>query len=133
MSKTEENFKKYQAMIVSRGYDKLIPDKNLPTDLNDLCRKLAMEGQELLDREELTKCNKSLPITSTPSKNLENALASKDTNPYVRARGQVLKDLPKDRRERIEEMEKSGKIDNGIYQEFIRMVRILGDQFSNNS
>lgn len=130
MSKTEDNFKKYQETVIARGYTNLKTQK-LPKDLNDLMKALAKEGQELLDREELNNCKQSLPMTSAPSKNLEQALASKDTNPYVRARAQVLKGYTEEKRNRILEMETTGKIENGIYQDFVRSVRKLGDQLSN--
>jgi hypothetical protein len=130
MSKTEDNFKKYQETVIARGYTNLKVQK-LPKDLNELMKQLAREGQEIINREELNNCKQSLPITSAPSANLEQALASKDTNPYVRARAQVLKDYPEEKRKRILEMESTGKIENGIYQDFVRTVRKLGDQLSN--
>jgi len=129
MSKTEDNFKKYQETVIARGYTNLKAQK-LPKDLNEVMKALAKEGQALLDRAELNNCKQSLPMTSTPSKDLEQALASKDSNPYVRARAQVLKDLPEEKRNRLLEMERTGKMENGIYQEFVRMVRKLGDTFS---
>lgn len=129
MSKTEDNFKKYQENIIARGYANLKSQK-LPKDLNEVMKQLAQEGQELLDRETLDDCKQSLPMTSAPSERLEHALASKDSNPYIRARAQILKDLPKEKREHILQMEQSGKIENSMYQEFIRMVRKLGDNFS---
>ena len=129
MSKTDDNFKKYHEMVKSRGYSNLKPQK-LPKDPNEVLKQLAREGQALLDREALNQCKQSLPVTSAPSKELEHALASKDANPYIRARAQVLKDLPEVKRQRILDMEQSGKIDNGTYQEFVRMVRKLGDGFS---
>jgi glutamyl-tRNA reductase len=129
MSKTKDNFKKYQETVIARGYTSLKSQK-LPKDINDIMKALAKEGQELLDREELNKCKQSLPITSSPSKDLEQALASKDVNPYIQARGQVLKNLTEEKRNRILEMERTGHIENGTYQEFVRMIQKLGDNFS---
>ncbi len=130
MSKTEDNFKKYQEMLIARGYTELKSQK-LPKDPNEVLLQLSREGQDILNREELAKCKQSLPITSSPSKDLEQALAAKDSNPYVRARAQILKEMPFARRERIQEMERTGKIENDTYQEFVRLVRKLGDSLSN--
>ena len=135
MPKAKDNFEKYRAHLKERGYDKLTPMAVEPPDLNMLMKKLAMEGNLLLEQDDLAKIKKPTSNTDSP-KVLENALGDISKNPYVRARIQVLKDLSTERRERIEKMEKTGNIDNSIYAEFIKMCRILGDRFSdkeNNS
>jgi len=138
MKKTDENLEKYFARLKARGYEKLVPTPaqydglyDLNNDLmNDFMNELAKEGNVILEEEKAAKAKAMGKPTPTPEAILENALGSISTNPYVRARCQVLKDLSADRRKAIEEMEKTGKIDNTRYQEFVKMVRLLGDRFS---
>lgn len=133
MKKPEANMEKYKAHLKARGYDKLIPMDNPPSDLNQLMNRLAAEGRELLEKEKLTGLKKLVPEKPTPAKVLESALGLIDKNPYVRARAQVLKDLPADKRKAIEEMERTGNTENTRYSEFLKMVRVLGDRFSDRT
>jgi hypothetical protein len=125
MKKTEENLEKYRAHVKARGYDKLTPMVNQPSDLNKLMVALAKEGEALL--------NQVPPAKPSSPKVLEQALGKISTNPYIRARAQVLKDLAADRRETILKLEAAGKIEDSRYKEFVKMVRILGDRFSDRT
>jgi len=128
MKKTEENLEKYKAQLKARGYENLIPMINPPKDINVLMQRLVIEGNLLLKIEEVSK--KSVPNSPSPTQSLENALALCDKNPYVRARAQVLKDLDTERRKEIEMLERTGRTNCGQYTDFVKMVRILGDRFS---
>jgi len=133
MKKTEENLEKYRAQLKARGYDKLTPMVNQPTDWNQLMNALAKEGRALLDQEALSKCKKLVPENPSPAKVLEQALGTISKNPYVRARTQVLKDLAADRRDAILKLEVEGKTEDKRYKEFVKMVQVLGDRFSDRS
>jgi hypothetical protein len=121
MTEAESNLEKYRAHVKATGYDKLRPLKNQPADDNELMKRLGDEGMKLLAEEATAASN---------PKTLDAALGATDPNPYVRARTQVLKDLPADKRARIELMERDKKTDNAVYDEFSRMVAKLGDKFS---
>lgn len=121
MTEAESNLEKYRTHLRNTGYDKLRPMKNQPADDNELMKRLGEEGMKLLEEEANTR---------TPPKTLDAALGATDPNPYIRARIQVLKDLPADKRARIELMERDKKTDNPIYEEFARMVSLLGDKLS---
>lgn len=113
----------YIASIKARGYENLKPSPYSPDDPL-IMDKLAAEGHKLLEADD-----KSAP--SVPKKTLETALGEKSKNPYVRARIKVLGDLAPSRRDRIIEAEKKGNTDTFEYKEFVKMVRKLGDEFSN--
>lgn len=132
MPKAKDNFEKYLTHLKERGYDKLIPMAVEPPDSNMLMKKLAIEGNLLLEQEELKEIKPSVPKLSS-SKKLENVLGEKSENPYIRARIQILKDLSAEKRARIEKMEADGNIDNPIYVEFVKSIRILGDKFSDKN
>ena len=138
MKKTDENLEKYFARLKARGYEKLVSTPaqydglyDLKNGLmNDFMNELVKEGNVILEEERAVKAKAIGKPTPSSAAILESALGSISTNPYVRARIQVLKDLSATRRNAIEEMEKTGKIDNTRYQEFVKMVRVLGDRFS---
>lgn len=123
MTEAESNLERYRNYLQKTGYDKLRPMKNQPEDNNDLMKRLGEEGLLLLEKDN----KKSIPDENPK---LESTLGEKSTNCYVRARIQVLKDLPADRRARIELMEQDKKTDNPIYDEFVKAVTLLGDTFS---
>ena len=126
MKKTERNIELYKAQVIARGYENLKPMVNQPTnDMNLLMNHLAAEGKVLLEREETN------PQKKFVSKTLEDTLGQNSKNPYIRARIQVLKDLDPMRRREIAEMEVNGNTDNFRYNDFVKMVRTLGDRFSN--
>jgi len=130
MNKIEQNLEKYKKQLKALGHDKLIPMSNPPKNTNDLMNLLAKEGHSLLEQEALSKCKKMVP--ENPTMVLEQALGTISKNPYIRARTQVLKDLTADRRNSILKLESEGQIDDRRYTEFVKMVAILGDKFSNN-
>lgn len=126
-----KNDKKYQANLIARGYTKLSAlTKQQNTFINnnqenELLKSLAIEGEKLLEQENTTKSP-----TPEQNKELENTLGLVSKNPYIRARSQILKDLPPGRKKEIEEMERTGNTNNKDYQEFIKKISLLGDKFS---
>lgn len=118
-----ENLRKYRAHLSEIGTKNLVPPKN--TERNALMKELAAEGMKILAEEE-----KSTSNPCGERKKLTEALANSSSNPYIRARNKVLMDLPEERRKSIEEMEKTGKTNNRIYDEFVKMQRTIGDKFS---
>lgn len=73
------------------------------------------------------------PDSVTPAQKLEDTLAAKSTNSYVRARQCILTQMSSIQRNTIEKME-LGKIPkNKTYDEFIRAVTKLGDKLSESN
>lgn len=113
---------KYLQSVKDRGYDKL----PVPTHQESIAELIA-EGDKLLAAETKTK----KPIKKTNSaKSLESSLAATDSNPYIRARAQILKAMPGWRQREIETMEASGDINNRFYEDFVKSVTDLGNQLS---
>ena len=112
---------KYLESVKARGYENLKPEV-YPEDPVELIRFLIKEGDALLVAEE--------PSKPVPAKVLEDKLGSNDENVYVRARIKILSDLPSKVRTEIEQMEKTGKINNPVYKKFVRAISILGDKLS---
>lgn len=79
---------------------------------------LIAEGNRLLEQEE------KIIKKSAPS-SLKN-----ESNPYIRARAEVLKKMPSWKRNEIATMEKEHNLDNPYYDDFVKQVRILGDSFN---
>ncbi len=94
--------------------------------------QLLREGHAMLEKEGtpvpitivVTK-----PVEDSPKK-LEDTLAAKSTNPYIRARVEILKKYPLWKKHEMESYERNGKTDNRHYEQFVREVRELGDSFS---
>jgi len=112
--------------IKTRGYQNLKGLPLEPPDPQDLMRLLVRQGDLLLAAEEAEK-NKT---SSTSSKALEDSLAAKSKNPYVRARVQVLAKLPAELRKRVEQMETTKDVKNPIYERFTKAIALLGDKLS---
>lgn len=124
MKQTDENFEKYQRRLEElKG--QLVPT---PPSLHGekLMAWLAAEGEKLLTAEQ-----KNAPVTPAIVKDerpkLDATLALSSTNPYVRARVQVLQKMPETKRNEIEKMEKTGNINNRTYEAFVHQVTVLGD------
>ena len=123
MTEAESNLEKYRTHLQETGYDKLRPMKNQPADENELMKRLGVEGLLLLEED-----NKK-SITDEKSK-LDSTLGEKSSNPFVRARIEVLEKMTLSQRSRILKMEAENNLDNPIYQDFVKSQRILGDEFS---
>lgn len=124
MSKNNPNapsLDKYLQSVKDRGYDKLPKP-----DHKETLAELIAEGNKLLELES-KKTKKTFPVKSS----LENSLAATDSNPYIRARAQILKAMPAWRQKEIETMESTGNTDNRFYEDFVRSVTDLGNQLSN--
>ena len=105
------------------GLPKLPSPRKKPTIAD-----LVAEGNELLKKDDLNNIIKKL--TTKSKKSDTEVLNTK--NPYVKARNQILSDIDSMKRTRLLKMEETNNIDNKEYNEFIRMIRILGDKFSEN-
>ena len=85
----------------------------------------------LLGPPDLTEA--SIPYeraSSNDKEKLQSTLATVSKNPYVRAREEILKKMPKAKRTEIEQMEAMGKVDNRVYKEFLAAVANAGDKLS---
>ena len=91
--------------------------------------KLIAEGNRLL-AEEAKNPRKKFLLKKDESKRLESKLASTSTNPYVRARVDTLNKMKADEKETIRKMEENEIERDRRYDEFVKAVRILGDQYS---
>lgn len=60
---------------------------------------------------------------------LKNAIVDDKTNPFLRARIQILKGMNAFQRNEIEMMERTNYKDNRWYDEFCHQVRLLGESF----
>ncbi len=123
MAKSESKPNRYQQSVKERGYENLpIPDHT------ETMMELCIEGMKLLKEEE----KKSAPKVDE-TKRLQDSLAASASGPYAKARLKILNDLPPERRIQIEEMEKKGKINNPLYEKFVKMIATLGDKLSEKS
>ena len=130
MAKSDAKGNRHLQSVKERGYENL---KCTAAELTaktteDLIRVLCAEGAEIIAAEEKAK---TPPVPPSENKRLQDALAAATKNPYVRARLKILNDLTKDRRDQIEAMEKNKKTNNPTYEQFVKMVMKLGDEFSN--
>jgi len=125
----KENSEKFQRRMAELALEgPLIPaPEGLSTP--ELIAHLEAEGLKLLAEEE--KKNPApapVPIKRKDErKELDATLALNSTNPYVRARVMILQKLPAWKRKELEQMEKTGDINNKYYQQFVHDVRVLGD------
>lgn len=123
MSKNNSNvpsLDKYLQSVKDRGYDNLL----MPTHKETIA-ELVSEGNKLLELEVKNPSKKP-----TVKSSLENSLAATDSNPYIRARAQILKAMPAWRQQEIEEMESKGNTNNRFYEDFVKNVTDLGNQLS---
>lgn len=129
----DDNGYKYKKSVEARGYKNL---KQTPAEAatktdEELVMVLLKEGRDILEAEDNKgKIRPEPPNPKTNPKTMEDAMSK---NPYIRARIKVLNDIPEDRRNRIEELEKTGQTDTNVYKEFVKMVTLLGDKFSEKS
>ena len=119
------NLSDYLKNINSR--DKLdIPTKEDKVTITDLIK----EGNKLLEEEE--KLKGKVAVVVDDKKKLDTALSTSSTNPYIKARIKVLNDWLKNPAtawlaHEIEAMEAGTYPKDRHYDEFVRMVRELGD------
>lgn len=89
------------------------------------------EGNELLDAEK--KNSTKTPSVTKPSLTLENALAALSTNPYIKARAEILKELSPLTRTAIEQMEKNEIPKDARWNSFCQAVQVRGDKISSKN
>jgi len=121
----KDNLEKYKESLKGETNipkESLKREKNAPQD--PLIDALRAEGDKLLEADKKKSPKK------TESKVLETALGEMSANPYVKARFKVLKTFPEWRRREVEEMEKTGNINNPHYDDFVKQVAKLGDSLS---
>ena len=107
------NYQRYLNNLKSRGYENLqLPDHQETID------ELIAEGNRLLEEDE--KKNKISPRVKKS--------ASPSSNPYVRARNQILSEMDPEKRKLIERLEKEGNKNCAQYNDFIEQIRKLGDK-----
>ena len=124
-TENDENFKKYQERMERLQAENLVPPPELPID--QLISYLAAEGMKLLEAEAKAKKPMVPKAKKDDSLKLDNSLAASSKNPYARARAQVLSKMAAWKRKEIEEMEKTGNLNNDRYKDFIAEVAKLGD------
>ncbi len=108
---------------------------NLPKpDHEETLGELVAQGYKLLEEDSKTPAAapKKKTAKKDDTKRLEKKLASTSTNPYVRARVDVLNKMNPEARSVIEKMEKGLLPKDLRYETFCKAVRILGDQLSDS-
>ena len=94
------------------------------------------EGNALLEAEGKLPIGKPSPpssVTPDPKTAVQDNLAAKSTNPYVRARGEILGKMTPKARSVIEEMEKGTIKKDARYDKFCLQVSELGDKLSSSN
>jgi parvulin-like peptidyl-prolyl isomerase len=118
---------------------KLSPDRqNLkPVDpkltFEQYLSQCIQEGNALLAAEEKTPKNSVKAPGSVKPSVLEDALSKMSSNPYIKARAQVLKKMSPDARSVIEKMEKGELTKDTRWDTFSKAVALLGDKLSENN
>lgn len=110
IKKLNERLKELAAAMDAKKQGLPVPAPSKPVPLENI----IAEGNAILEKESPPKPE----FPSTP------------TNPYVRARIEVLKGMKDWRRREVEEMEKTGNLDNKYYMDFVKEVAQLGDKYS---
>jgi hypothetical protein len=94
------------------------PNKPL-TDYNNRVAQFQKEEQLKIDAEMLRQ-----------KAGVSKQVKALDTqNPYLRARIEILTKYPEWRRKEVQEMERTGDINNKFYLDFVHDVAVLGDTF----
>jgi delta 1-pyrroline-5-carboxylate dehydrogenase len=121
MAKTSNNddFKKLGEKlreIINQAAQNITP---LPVTTPVSISQLVAEGDAILKKEAEESVKKMSSEADISSK-----------NPYVRARIAILKRMPEWKRSEIATMEKEGKLDNRVYEEFVKLIATEGDKLS---
>lgn len=107
--------------------DGLYSRKNLPIpDHEETIAELVKEGERLIAEEE--KLRQRNVITET--RRLETKLGTTSSNPYIRARCDIISKMSKDKAKLIEDMESGIKPKDHRYDTFVKEVAALGDKLS---
>jgi hypothetical protein len=139
----EDYMKKKESMglnssgLFSRANLKPIPDSEMLSGnlmSNDVAlSKLVAEGNRLIAEEEKLKAAKAKTPVKDESKKLETKLGKTSSNPYIRARAEVLEQMDPGARTIIEKMEAGSLPKDSRYTDFCKKVATRGDQFSGNN
>lgn len=86
------------------------------------------EGYLLLAADE-KKGTLPATVKLDETKRLNNTLGSTSSNPFIRARIQILNKMSPFDRHEIERMEKTHDLNNRFYEDFVHRVRVLGEEF----
>ena len=126
--------KKIQAVKLDPSRKNLKPVDQSLTFEQHLIQAIK-EGNALLDAEaknskpKVPSVKSPEPIAQSPEK-LQETLAKASTNPYVRARIQMLTKMSAAARSVIEQMEKGELPKNLQWDTFCKAISILGDKLS---
>lgn len=125
---TNDNFDDYIKKI--NKVNDLLGRQNLPKpDHKETLDELIAEGNRLLALEEkLSKKMKKAIVTE--EKKLEIKLATNSSNPYVRARIDILNKMSEVERSIIEKMEIGTFPKDSRFDHFASEIRVLGDTYS---
>ena len=115
----------YQKMMVTFGRQNLKCTTNIPT-----LDELINEGELLLKAEEKEASKTS---SKKEGKRLEKKLGSMSSNPYIRARIEILNKMKEVDRKEIETMENTKDVNNRFYEDFVKQVRILGEKYESEN
>ena len=125
--KTNNNYDEYMEKIKlppsRRNLKMWTEDEAEITQAN--LNKWIKEGDALLIKEKATKYH-----TKDDSRKLESELGTTSSNPYIRARMEILRKMSKDRLRVIEKMEDGSLPKDRRYDEFVKEVAKLGDKMT---
>jgi hypothetical protein len=137
MAKNNNNFNSYLQKIKDTPMSRF----NLPIPKKEeLLSEALIEGHKLLAAEEKSQASKIYNTVKKEAdghklkddkKNLENKLAETSSNPYIRARREVLKKMSTAELDAIAKMEKGEIPKDSWYDRFVHKIAELGDQYSN--
>lgn len=103
------------------------PDNwSIERQIIEACR----EGNLLLESDSKVPKPPSGSVNPDPKTAVQDNLAAKSTNPYVRARGEIMSKMTPKTREIIEKMEAGTLKKDARYDKFLSQIIQLGDKFS---
>lgn len=91
--------------------------------------ELIADGNKILEEEQKLQN----PCQEIPIKNKPSTLDTHSTNPYVKARNDILNEMTPEKRNVILKMENGQLEKDSRYENFCNDIRKLGDKLSNNN
>ncbi len=114
-SRNSENFEEYLKKI--QGSKTPVKPQTIP--------EIIAEGNKIIESE-------TVPTTENSSEKKKTVKpVLNESNPYVKARNEILKSMPSWRSREVLEMEKTDNKNNRYYEEFVVNVTTLGNKYSN--
>lgn len=141
MNKSHSNYDDYLHKMKKKGDSKPMKINLDPSRQNMKPRPLGLtdgqyfalalkEGHEMLDAEEKKNSVKS---KKPKASKVQDALAKTSTNPYVRARAELLDKMTPAFRTLIESMESGETPKDARYDKFCLDIQALGDKLSSSN